>query len=193
MVASKIKLLFFFCLAAQTLYSQKTKLLDPQYELTIKLLPNDYKLIVSGEVLIPANDTITSELSLIMSDLMKDIKVDVIEPKTSNEKVELIAKKTSNENREYIIQFENPIPAGKDIRIKFSYWGGQQAAYQFYIGPECSFATAWGTNWYPLLKRNNDKGVGTLHFLSPLVIKFVLQVYENLLLRKKSRAYLLLK
>ncbi len=168
MVASKIKLLFFFCLAAQTLYSQKTKLLDLQYQLTIKLIPNDYKLIVSGEALIPATDTITSELSLIMSDLMKDFKVDVIEPKISNEKVEVIAKKTSNENSEYIIQFENPIPAGKDIRIKFSYWGGQQAAYQFYIGPECSFATAWGTNWYPLVKRTNDKGIGTLHFSVPV-------------------------
>jgi aminopeptidase N len=67
----------------------------------------------------------------------------------------------------WIIRPVRPIPANQSVLLRFSYTGGEQLANQFYISSEVSFASAWGTDWYPVVDGENDKGIGSLRFSVP--------------------------
>lgn len=63
--------------------------------------------------------------------------------------------------------FDRPVAPSQTIRLDFSYSGAGEIATQFYIGPEVSFASAYGADWYPLLTDNEGVATARLDFTIP--------------------------
>ncbi len=148
-------------------YAQTASVLIPQYDLTIRLSPDAHRLEATGTMRLPASNMPRAELRLSLSELMRDFTVEVIEPAASAGTARVERRDASGGNIKWIVRLVRSIPAGEVVRLRFSYAGGEQIANQFYIGSEGSFASAWGTDWYPLLDGEDDKGIGTLRFSVP--------------------------
>src|SRR5689334_10406062 len=55
----------------------------PDYDLAIRLIPEAHRMEVSGTLLLPPEDKPKTSISLVLSDLMKDLRVEVLEPAES--------------------------------------------------------------------------------------------------------------
>ncbi len=167
-------LIIFFCLFSvllnnERIYSQtktesvlhQTADLPPQYNLHIRLLPEAHRLEAAGTISLPATAETRPQLELSLSDLMRDLRVEVIEPKTSAG----AASAEKKEKEQWIITPPQPIPAGERVLLRFTYVGGESIGFVFYLGPEGSFAGGQNTAWYP--QPNKAKGIGTVRFSVP--------------------------
>lgn len=139
----------------------------PLYHLDIKVMPDAHRLEAKGMLRLPPVNSSRPELRLSMSELMRDLTVEIIEPTASAGIAGVEKTESSGKNLKWIIRPARPIPAGRSVLLRFAYVGGEQLASQFYLGPEVSFASAWGTDWYPLIDGENDKATGTLLFSVP--------------------------
>ena len=148
-------------------YAQTTAISVPQYDLTIRVLPDAHRLEASGTLRLPMANAPRSEIPLSLSELMHDVTVEVLEPAASAGIAKVERRDASGKNIKWVVRPLRPIPAGESAKLRFSYAGGEKLANQFYIGSEVSFASAWGTDWYPLVEGKNDKGTGTLRFSVP--------------------------
>lgn len=160
-----LKSLFLLLLLTCTCLGQPTetdKNSLPEYDLSVRLLPEEHRLEASGTIRLPAVDSSKSELRLFLSDRMRDLRVEILEPKASAgaAKVEKVEKEQWN------ISPPQPIPAGERVLFRFSYTGGEKIGMVFYLGPEGSFAGGLNTTWYP--QPNRGKGVGTIRFSAPV-------------------------
>lgn len=149
-------------------YAQTVANSVPQYDISIRLLPNTRRLEASGTLRLLAANISRSEIKLSLSELMQDFTVEVLEPAASAGIAKIEKRDASGRNVKWIVRPVRPISAGQTVSLRFSYTGGEQIANQFYIGSEVSFASAWGTDWYPLVDGENDKGIGTLRFSIPV-------------------------
>ena len=139
----------------------------PQYRLLIRVFPQAHRLEVTGTVRIPPINTSRVQLQLSLHEQMHDLSIEVLEPSVSTGMARLQRRDSNSNNIEWAVYPRHPIPAGASVLLRFSYAGGEQLASQFYIGPEVSFASAWGTSWYPLLIGRDDQGIGILKFSVP--------------------------
>ena len=64
-------------------YAQAVTDSVPQYDLTVRLLPDAHRLVATGTMRLPASSTPRAELRLIMSDLMREFRVEILEPAAS--------------------------------------------------------------------------------------------------------------
>jgi len=170
----KVILIFVFllCFASESFRAQsapnKTSAdIISQYDLSIKILPDAHRLEASGTLRLPIANVSRSEINLSLSELMHDFTVEVIEPAASAGIAKVEKRDASGKNIKWIVRPVRPIPANQAVLLRFSYAGGEQSANQFYIGSEVSFASAYGTDWYPLIDGENDTGTGSLRFSVP--------------------------
>jgi hypothetical protein len=155
----------------------------PQYELSIKILPDAHRLEASGTIKLPASDSVRERLQLALSELMDDFRVEVLQPSTSAGAAKIEKKERPWAGvpgwgtNEYAIRPTRPIPAGESVLLKFSYaGGGEKTSFVFYLGPEASFGAGTSTAWYPEVEEPSDeggrlrglKGMGVLNFSVPL-------------------------
>jgi hypothetical protein len=136
----------------------------PRYDLLIRVLPDAHRLEASGTLRLPGANTSRSEIRLSLSELMHDFTVEVIEPAASAGIAKVERHDANGKNIKWTVQPIRAIPAGQAVKLRFAYAGGEKLASQFYIGTEVSFASAWGTDWYPLVDGENDKGIGSIRF-----------------------------
>ena len=139
----------------------------PHYDLSVRLMPDARRLEANGTLRLPIANVSRSEIKLSLSELMQDFTVEVIEPTASAGIAKAETRDKKRGSNEWIIRPVRPIPAGQAVLLRFSYAGGEQVANQFYIGSEVSFASAYGTDWYPLIDGENDIGTGSLRFSVP--------------------------
>ena len=139
----------------------------PQYDLSLRVMPDAHRLEATGTLRLPPGKMPRTELRLSLSELMHDFTVEVLEPAAIAGTARVERRDASAGSIKWAILLARPIPAGEAVRLRFSYAGGEQAANQFYIGSEVSFASAWGTDWYPLPDGEDNKGIGTLRFSVP--------------------------
>ena len=141
----------------------------PVYRLTLRIRPDDHRLEVSGTVRISAADTIRTDLRLSLSERMRELRVEVMEPSVSAglAKLERVSGNGSGSSVKWILRPTRPIPPGQSVVLRFSYTGGGEVTRMYYIGPELAFASAWGTDWYPLVNSASDKGTGDLTVAVP--------------------------
>lgn len=140
----------------------------PQYHLDVRVLPDAHRLEASGTLRLPAANKPRSEIRLVMSEAMRDLTVEIIEPAASAGIAKVQRTDAVGKHLKWIFSPARPIPANQTVLLRFSCAGGEKTASLFYIGPEVSFATAWGANWYPLVDGENDKSIGTLSFSVPV-------------------------
>ncbi|MDQ3818738.1 MAG: hypothetical protein M3362_13810 [Acidobacteriota bacterium] len=125
---------------------------------------------------IPASITPPAFIEFSLSEMMRDLQVEVLKPMASagiarldmvkTESGSLVPGGKTNDDIVYRVHPAHPFLPGEAIELRFSYSGGGQTAFIFYVGPEVSFASAYGTTWYP---QNSDhsEGIGSLRISVP--------------------------
>src|SRR5262249_29205343 len=122
----------------------------PRYKLHILLVPEANRLEVQGEVHLPAAKTPRTELMLRLSASMHDFQAEVIAPSVSAGPVALESAEEGDSDRRWILRPKQPVPPGQPVLLRFAYMGGERPGSNFSLGSEASYASAWGTAWYPL-------------------------------------------
>ncbi|HKO62821.1 MAG TPA: M1 family aminopeptidase [Pyrinomonadaceae bacterium] len=153
--------LLFLILTGAPCHAQSTPV---RYDLNVNVIPDAHLLQVSGTMTLPSSAASRTFIQLSLSELMNDFKVEVVQPNTSAGPARLEKSKVAT----WEVYPRNPFPSGEEIELRFSHSGGKKLTVLFYIGPEVSFASAFGTNWYPILVDGFDKGVGSLKITVPL-------------------------
>ena len=138
-----------------------------RYDLNVRVVPDAHSLEVNGTMKLPASNKSRSFIQLYLSELMRGIQMEVLRPGESAGAARLENTKVENGEVTWSVYPAHPFPPGKDIDLRFSYSGGGKTAYLFHIGPEVSFASAYGTNWYPLVSDQFDRGIGYLNISVP--------------------------
>lgn len=138
-----------------------------RYELNVRVLPDARRLEVTGTMKLPAFNTAQSFIQLSLHELMRGLQVEVLRPSTSAGAARLENAKVESGEVIWKVYPPKMFPPGEDIALRFFYSGGEKLAYIFYIGPEVSFASAYGVNWYPLVIDRFDRGVGSLQISVP--------------------------
>ncbi len=159
--------LFSPSLTAQVQQSTSSANSVSQYDLSIRVVPENNRIEVKGTMLLPAVNESRAELRLSLSELMRDFIVEIVEQAGSVGIAKVEKADKSRGSVKWSVRLVRPIPAGQTVKLRFSYAGGEQVANQFYIGSEVSFASAYGTDWYPLIDGENDTGTGSLRFFVP--------------------------
>lgn len=147
-----------------------------RYDLGVKVLPDARRLEVNGTMRIPAANSPRAFVELSMSERMRDLQVEVLKPIASAGIAKVERARTeggwidpsgnTNNDIVYRVHPAHPFLPGEDIELRFSFSGGGQKGVLFYLGPEVSFATAFGTTWYPQDSKH-PKGIGTLRISVP--------------------------
>ena len=137
----------------------------PSYELSVNLSPDAHRLEATGTMLLPPSSESRQSIKLILSDVMRNLRVEIIEPRASAGAARL-EQQASGEAITWTVYLARPIPAGEAVRLRFAYDGGEQTRFVFYIGAEGSFAGGNSTAWYPQIERD-ARATGTLRFSAP--------------------------
>ncbi|MDQ3253369.1 MAG: hypothetical protein M3R15_05580 [Acidobacteriota bacterium] len=116
-------------------------------------------------MLLPPSSESRQSIKLILSDVMRNLRVEITEPRASAGEARL-EQQSSGEAVTWTVYPARPIAAGEAVRLRFSYDGGEQTRFVFYIGAEGSFAGGNSTAWYPQIERD-ARATGTLRFSVP--------------------------
>jgi tetratricopeptide (TPR) repeat protein len=166
--------LFILFLASATILLAQPALAEdigdaiPRYELKVRLLPADRRVEAQGTVWLSKSDSSRDSLLLLLNDTMREFRVEVLKPTASAGEATLEKKEADRGQTHWTIRPAKPIPPGEPVLLHFSYAGGEKAAFVFSLGPESSFASGLNTAWYPELKGENDRGIGSLWLTAPV-------------------------
>lgn len=144
----------------------------PQYHLAIKVMPAAHHLEVTGDLTLPPANETRPSLKLHLSDVMHDFQVTVTEPKVCAGTVKLEKRAEQNKTVSWSVQPATPFPAGEPVCLQFSYAGGEEIRFVFYIGEEGSFAGGFNTAWYPQVE-GNARCTGKMIFSVPNEYKVI--------------------
>jgi hypothetical protein len=147
----------------------------PRYELTVTLDPDSHRLRARGDVRLPGTIGVRPNIRLLLSESMRDLVVDVIEPRPSRGRAALERKDRPAStpgwgSTVWTVAPRAPFPAREPIVLRFSYAGGEKPGFVFYLGPEGSFAGGVNTAWYPQVLDSADAvswATGNLTFRVP--------------------------
>jgi aminopeptidase N len=138
----------------------------PRYDLEVTILPAAHRLEVKGTMVLPPASEVRQTIQLGLSDVMRDLQVEVLQPKACAGLAKLSKKDEKDKTVNWTVQPAKPIPAGEALQLRFSYTGGEEIRFVFYIGTEGSFAGGFNTAWYPKVE-GNAKSLGKINFSVP--------------------------
>jgi hypothetical protein len=111
---------------------------------------------------------VAGTIELQLSELMRDLVVEVVDPPAAAGRAHLSESARKDGTVHYIVSPAAPLAAGNSVTLRFSYSGGEKIAPQFAIDPVASFAFGGATAWYPQLAVDADaRAVGTLKVVVP--------------------------
>lgn len=137
-----------------------------QYDLSIKILPDNHRIEVIGTWSLPPARTERDQIEFYLSPKMEGLRVQLLEPKVSAP-LNLQSNQEEGGDTKWIFKPTLPIPAGQSVLLQFSYSSDGKPAPQFNVSPEGSFAGGGGELWYPQAAFKNRE-VGTLRFKVPV-------------------------
>src|SRR5258708_6654648 len=126
----------------------------PTYDLVIRLVPDSHQMEVTGTILLPASGETRPTITLVLSSLMSDLRVELLEEGGTGVHVDATVEASDAKAgpTRWTLHPPNPIPANKPVRFRLTYASHDGTAFSFYIGPEGSFAGNGScTRWYPQL------------------------------------------
>jgi hypothetical protein len=149
-----LEALLLSCLGVATAQAPSAAVVSPRYELAVKILPDSHRLEASGTLRLASSDTTRKSVQVLLSESMRDFAVEVIEPRVSRgrpvlEQRERPGSTPGSGSRVWTIVPPAPFPAGQPVLLRFSWAGGNQPGFVFYLGPEGSLAGGINTAWYP--------------------------------------------
>jgi aminopeptidase N len=138
----------------------------PRYTLDVKILPEAHRLEVEGTMILPPAGEVRQTVQLSLSNVMQNVRMEVLQPKVCAGPAKLTKKDEIEKTVNWTVQPAKPIPAGEALQLRFSYTGGEEIRFVFYIGTEGSFAGGFNTAWYPKVE-GNAKSLGRISYLVP--------------------------
>lgn len=142
-----------------------------QYDLSIRVLPDNRRIEVKGTWRWPPAAAGRDQIEFYLSPKMEGLKVQLLEPKVSAP-LNLESNQEEGGDTKWIFKPQLSIPAGQPVLLQFSYTSDGKPAPQFDVSPEGSFAGGGGELWYPQVAYKNRE-VGTLRFIVPAREKVV--------------------
>ena len=160
-----------FCLPAAASADSNPARQVPHYDLSVTIVPADHRLEAAGTLTMPAVKEARAVVQIGLSDVMRDLQVEILEPKTSAGPARLEKQREVNRLVIWTVTPAAIIPAGEAVKLRFSYAGGGETRFVFYLGEEGSFAGGFNTAWYPQveseIKNRIAKSTGRLAFSVP--------------------------
>ncbi|HET9711512.1 MAG TPA: M1 family aminopeptidase, partial [Pyrinomonadaceae bacterium] len=168
-----------FILHSPSALAQKlsTKEAIVRYALNVQVRAADKRIEVEGTMRIPAVKLPRAFIELSLSELMRDLRVEVLRPNANASAVNVETTRTeagfstpggvTNQDIFYRVQPSKPFAKGEDIELKFSCSSVEKMGLMFYVGPEVTFASAYGTPWYPQVSEHS-RGIGSLKISVPV-------------------------
>jgi tetratricopeptide (TPR) repeat protein len=157
----------------------------PVYDLDIRLHPAERRMEVDGKINLPATNAPREQCRLVLSTQMHDFRVNVLAPSGCEGDAKLEELKTVKGQTTWAIKPPHSVPAGSPVRLQIAYGGGEKSESQFDFQPECCIASGYGTNWYPQVEGNNDRGTGFLSFAVPS--GYIVRASGSLVSNKKDQ------
>lgn len=136
-----------------------------QYDLSIRVLPEEQRIEVTGTWRLMASPVRRDQIEFYLSPKMTELKVRLLEPKASAP-LNLQSNHEEGGDTKWIFKPALPIPAGQSVLLQFSYRSDGKPAPQFNISPAGSFAGGGGELWYPQAAYKNRES-GMLRFILP--------------------------
>jgi tetratricopeptide (TPR) repeat protein len=140
---------------------------DADYDLTIKLNPNERRLEGTAVIRLREVDEVRESLHFYLRDDMSDFHAEVLAPGDCAGTAEVGSGPAPRQggNRHWTIKPKRPFPARTPIALKLTFAGVGRASLVFSLGPEGCFAGGPNTSWYP--RYGQGRGTGTLRFQVP--------------------------
>jgi hypothetical protein len=173
-----IVLAIVFILHSPSALAQKlsTKEEIVRYALTVQVRAADKRIEVEGTMSIPAVKRPRDFIDLSLSELMRDLRVEVVKPNANAGAVSIKTTRTegglippggaTNQDIVYRVQSSKPFAKGEDVELKFSCSSVEKMGLMFYVGPEVTFVSAYGTTWYPQISEPS-RSTGSLKISVP--------------------------
>jgi hypothetical protein len=136
-----------------------------QYDLSIKIVPASRRIEVAGSCRLPPLTKTTDQIEFYLSPKMQNLSVRILEPAVADGSVSLTSEDDGGDTK-WILKTNQAISTGQAVLLQFSYVSKAEAAPQFNISPEGSFAGGGGELWYPQTSFSNRE-TGTLRFSAP--------------------------
>ena len=130
-----------------------------QYDLTVRVGAAERRMQVSGRMTF-TTDADAPSISLVLSQRMSSVRFTLVEPRGFS--IRDVRSQPKGRNLAWTLATDKVIPAGAKVTLTFQYDGAGEIESQYHIGPEVTFVSAWGTDWYPLITAEDDKGIGRL-------------------------------
>ena len=151
--------------------------LAPQYDLSVKITPEAHRMEVTGTMLLPPVSEARSSIQIGLSNVMRDLQVEVLEPKSCAGQAKIEKQRETNKMIVWTTTPASAIPADEAVKLRFRYAGGEEIRFVFYIGAEGTFAGGFNTAWYPQVEgeRKNQvaKSTGRMAFSVPVEYKVI--------------------
>lgn len=100
--------------------------LVPNYDLSVNILPEAQRLEVSGTVQVPAVKSSQELVPLLLSEQMRDFRVEVVRPVASAGLAKVEAKGKGSGRVFYTVTPPKPFAPNEPILLRFSYVGGEK-------------------------------------------------------------------
>lgn len=137
----------------------------PRYDLEVDVNPDQHHLDGRGTLWVPAAKEPREVIKIGLGKNMRDLVVEVIEPAESAGAIKLEPQAPLGANDVWNARPAKPFPAGRPLRLRFTWQGGEKSSFVFYLGPEGSFTSGINTAWYPVLE--SGLATGTLRINVP--------------------------
>jgi hypothetical protein len=155
----------------------------PQYDLSIRIMPDAHRLEVNGTMRLPAANFARDSIELSLSELMTDFRVELVGPASAagsaiTEKITVRPySRPGWGTATWRVHLPHQINANAPALLRFSYTGGgAHTSFIFSLESEVCFGAGIGTAWYPEIedgpvqsdgRLRGLRGTGSLNFFVP--------------------------
>lgn len=153
-----------FALESGGALAQHPPLASPRYDLQVRIADAADQIQVAGRLQLPVDGVSRESLNLNLANRMQDFGVFATVDGTSWPIV-LQRRSVGKATSLWAIRPRSPFPAGHVVSLSFSYHGGGPTGTMFHVGRDITFASGWGSDWYPSI--DGQKATGAITILVP--------------------------
>jgi hypothetical protein len=154
----------------------------PRYDLSVRIVSDSAAMEVTGTMTVPVSDSSRDQIEFSLSELMSDVRVEVIAPASLAGPTTLASHLRPNSRAgwgatTWTVRPKAAVPAGTTLTIAVHYrGGGPRTSEIFSINRDCAFAGGIKTAWYPEIEDGpvtpsgelrGLRGTGTVRFDLP--------------------------